>query len=56
MACTKSEIVAAINAFGAARVSQDENLINYAASMVNKCLSSLEFSEEDDVSSETEKA
>jgi hypothetical protein len=47
MACKKTELVAAINAFGAARSSGDPNLTAYAVNMVGKFIDTLEFAPEE---------
>lgn len=53
MACKKSELISAINSFGAARASGDVNLINFAGNLVGNLVQTLEFSpEEEEVESE----
>ena len=53
MACKKSELISAINSFGAARASGDINLINFAGNLVGNLIQTLEFSpEEEEVESE----
>lgn len=47
MACKKSELVSAINSFGAARASGDTNLQAFAAQLVGQYVETLEFAEED---------
>lgn len=47
MACKKSELVSAINSFGAARASGDSNLQAFAAKLVGQYIETLEFAEED---------
>ena len=47
MACTKSQLVSAINSFGAARASGDYNLINFAANAIGQLIDTLEFAEEE---------
>lgn len=47
MACKKSELISAINSFGAARASGDINLINFAASAITQLIDTLEFAEEE---------
>ena len=47
MACKKSELVSAINSFGAARASGDSNLQAFAAQLVGQYIETLEFAEED---------
>jgi hypothetical protein len=47
MACKKSELVSAINSFGSARASGDNNLQAFAAQLVGQYIETLEFAEED---------
>ena len=47
MACKKSELVAAINAFAAARESGDVNLIAFASRLVEQTVETLEFEPEE---------
>jgi len=47
MACTKQELVNAINAFASARTSGDATLQNFSARLVETCINSLEFAEEE---------
>ena len=53
MACKKSELVSAINSFGAARASGDNNLQAFAAQFVGQYIETLEFAEEDPEEEET---
>ena len=46
MPCKKSELVSAINSFASARVSGDPNLQQFAASLVEQCIDSLEYAPE----------
>ena len=46
MACKKSELVNAINSFSSARVSGDATLINFAASLIQNYVETLEFAPE----------
>ena len=48
MACKKSELVQAIQTYSTARVSQDPNLVNYAAQLLDQYLGSVEFEPEDE--------
>lgn len=48
MACKKSELISAINSFGAARASGDINLINFAGNLVGNLVQTLEFSSEEE--------
>ena len=43
----KSELVSAINSFGAARASGDGNLIAFAANLIGKLIDTLEFALEE---------
>ena len=56
MACKQSELVAAINAYTSARVSNDPNLIQYGAGLLQQALGTLEFAPEEEAveTSETE--
>ena len=54
MACKKSELVSAINSFGAARASGDNNLQAFAAQLVGQYIETLEFAEEDTEEEEEE--
>lgn len=46
MACKKSELIAAVNSFGAARASGDPNLIAFAGNMIGQYIETLEFAPE----------
>jgi hypothetical protein len=48
MACKKSALVAAINSYVAARLTNDNPLINAAASMLQPLLDSIEYAPEED--------
>jgi hypothetical protein len=55
MACKKSDLIAAVNSFGAARASGDINLITFAGNLIGSLIETLEFaSEEDDTVEKTE--
>ena len=54
MACKKSELVSAINSFGSARASGDNNLQAFAAQLVGQYIDTLEFAEEDPEAEESE--
>ena len=43
MACKKSELVSAINSFGAARATGDANLTGYAGQLIGQLLETIEF-------------
>jgi hypothetical protein len=47
MACKKSELISAINSFGAARASGDFNLIKYAGDLIVELIETLDFSPEE---------
>jgi hypothetical protein len=47
MACTKSELISAINSFGSARATGDLNLINYAGRLIGELVDGLEFAPEE---------
>ena len=46
MACTKTELVSAINSYASARITNDQNLIQYSGDLVSKYIETLEFAEE----------
>jgi hypothetical protein len=46
MACTKAELISAINSFGAARATADGNLIAFAGNLVGQLIETLEFAPE----------
>ena len=48
MACKKSELVSAINSFGAARATGDGNLIAFSGNLLSQLLETLEFDAEDE--------
>lgn len=52
MACTKSQLVSAINSFGAARASGDGNLIAFSANLIGELIETLEFESEEPVKTE----
>jgi hypothetical protein len=47
MACTKSQLVGAINSFGSARASGDGNLIAFAADLIGRLIDTIEFAPEE---------
>ena len=47
MACTKAELISAINSFGAARATGDGNLVAFAGNLIGQLLETLEFSTEE---------
>lgn len=50
MACKKSELISAVNSFGAARASNDINLITFAGNLIGNLIETLEFAPEEEVS------
>ena len=56
MACKQSELIAAVNAYTNARVTNDPNLIQYGTGLLQQVIGTLEFApEEEEVeTSETE--
>lgn len=48
MACKKSELISAINSFGAARATGDGNLIAFSGNLLGQLLETLEFDAEDE--------
>ena len=48
MDCKKSELVSAINSYTNAHVSQDGNLINFAAQLLQQQIESLEYEPEEE--------
>ena len=53
MACTKSQLVSAINSFGSERATGDGNLIGFAVNMIGTLLDTLEFDAEEEIKTET---
>ena len=54
MACTKSQLVSAINSFGSARATGDGNLIAFSANLIGQLIDTLEFEPEEEVAEATE--
>jgi len=54
MACKKSELISAINSFGAARATADGNLIGFSAQLIGQLIETLEFAPEEEVVEDTE--
>lgn len=46
MACKKSDLVSAINSFGAARATGDGNLIAFSGNLISQLLDTIEFEPE----------
>jgi len=47
MACKKSELISAINSFGAARAVADANLIAFSGNLIGNLIETLEFAPEE---------
>ena len=56
MACKKSELVQAINTFSNARTTNDPNLINFSAKLLEQFVDTLEFAPEDVAEETTEES
>jgi len=54
MACTKSQLVSAINSFGSARATGDGNLIAFSANLIGQLIDTIEFVPEEEVTEDTE--
>ena len=52
MACKKSDLISAINSFGAARATGDANLIQFSGNLIGQLIESLEFIPEETVQPE----
>ena len=52
MACKKSDLISAINSFGAARATGDANLIQFSGNLIGQLIESLEFTPEETVQPE----
>lgn len=48
MACKKSELISAINSFGAARATGDGNLIAFSGNLIGQLIETLEFETEEE--------
>lgn len=48
MACKKSELISAINSFGAARATGDGNLIAFSGNLIGQLIETLEFEAEEE--------
>lgn len=55
MACKKSELISAINSFGAARVTGDGNLIAFSGNLIGQLIETLEFEPETEETQTEEK-
>ena len=47
MVCKKSELISAINSFGAARATGDGNLVAFAGNLIGQLIETLEFGPEE---------
>ena len=54
MACTKTQLVSAINSFGSARATGDGNLISFSANLIGQLIDTLEFAPEEEPAEEVE--
>lgn len=54
MACTKAELISAINSFGAARATGDGNLVAFAGNLIGQLIDTLEFAPEEAPAEEVE--
>jgi hypothetical protein len=52
MACTKSQLVSAINSFGSARATGDGNLIAFSANLIGQLIDTIEFAPEKETQAE----
>jgi hypothetical protein len=52
MACTKSQLVSAINSFGSARATGDGNLIAFSANLIGQLIDTIEFALEEETQAE----
>lgn len=46
MACTRSQLLSAINSYASARVSNDTNLIQFSVQLLQETVNTLEFAPE----------
>ena len=52
MACTKAELISAINSFGAARATGDGNLVAFAGNLIGQLIDTIEFAPEEETQTE----
>jgi hypothetical protein len=52
MACTKPQLVSAINSFGSARATGDGNLIAFSANLIGQLIDTIEFAPEEETQAE----
>ena len=50
MTCKKSDLISAINSFGAARASGDNTLLAFSVNLVQSLLDTIEFESEGEIS------
>jgi hypothetical protein len=55
MACKKSELISAINSFGAARATGDGNLIAFSGNLIGQLIETLAFEPETEETQAEEK-
>lgn len=56
MPCKKSELITALNSYANARITQDNALINMAATALQTMVDSLEYAPEDEAAEGSEEA
>ena len=54
MACKKSELISAINRFGAARATGDGNLIAFSGNLIGQLIETLEFAAQEEATEDLE--
>ena len=54
MACKKSDLISAINSFGAARATGDGNLIAFSGNLIGQLIETLEFAPEEEAAEDIE--
>lgn len=54
MACKKSELISAINSFGAARATGDGNLIAFSGNLIGQLIETLAFESEEEATEDIE--
>ena len=54
MACKKSDLISAINSFGAARATGDGNLIAFSGNLIGQLIETLEFAPEEEATEDIE--
>ena len=56
MTCKKSELISAINSFGAARATGDGNLVAFAGNLIGQLIETLDFAPEETAEESVEPA